>query len=69
MKLADFVTYVVVDAEKLTRSEDLFGHRYTVDIMIEGITGQQATVRTGWLIPSGSNTAYLVTLYVKRRKP
>ena len=55
-------------AEAFFHSEDQFGKRYTVDVEVRGIKeGQQATVRTGWLVPVGVNTAHLVTLYVMRR--
>mgnify|MGYP001182394427 CR=1 FL=1 len=54
-------------AEAIYRSEDHFGKRYSVDVTVEGIQGQQAVVRTGWLVPPNSDIAYLATLYVKRR--
>ena len=54
-------------AEAVYHSEDQFGKRYSVDVTVEGIQGQQAIVRTGWLVPPESKTAYLATLYVKRR--
>ena len=54
-------------AEAVFHSEDEFGKRYTVDILVTGVEGQQATVRTGWLVPSETNEAHLVTLYVKIR--
>lgn len=56
-----------LDAEVTFHSADAFGTRYTADIAVEGINGQQATVRTGWLVPSEIRIAHLVTLYVKRR--
>jgi filamentous hemagglutinin len=54
-------------AEAVFHSEDEFGKRYEVDVLVEGIAGQQATVRTGWLILSGTYDAHLVTLYVRKR--
>jgi hypothetical protein len=56
-----------LQAEATFHSEDEFGRRYTVDVLVEGTTGQQATVRTGWIVPTGTEEAHLVTLYVKRR--
>jgi len=54
-------------AEALFYSEDDFGQRYTVEVLIDGPTGQQATVRTGWLVPvDEAGIAHLVTLYVKK---
>ena len=46
-------------------SQDEFGHRYTVDLQIESPAGQQATVRTGWFVPTGKDEVRLVTLWVK----
>jgi hypothetical protein len=47
----------------LTRS-DKYGEHFQVDLMIEGVEGQQAMVRTGWLIQSGGRVATLTTLFV-----
>jgi len=53
-------------AEATFHSEDEFGRRYTVDVLIDGTAGQQVTVRTGWIVPTNEATiAHLVTLYVK----
>ena len=57
----------VLEAEASFHSKDEFGKRYQIDIMIEGIEGRQATVRTGWLVPPVSDQAHLVTLYVRKR--
>lgn len=56
-----------LEAEAVFHSEDEFGKRYFVDILVEGIEGQQAIARIGWLVPPKANMAHLVTLYVKRR--
>lgn len=56
----------ILQAEITLHSEDVFGKRYNADILIEGPEGQQATVRTGWLVPAETDAAHLVTLYVKR---
>ncbi|MCB0213042.1 MAG: hypothetical protein KDJ52_27110 [Anaerolineae bacterium] len=56
-----------LDAEAVYHSEDNFGKRYSVDVTVEGIQGQQAVVRTGWLVPPKRDIAYLTTLYVKRK--
>jgi filamentous hemagglutinin len=53
--------------DALFHSEDVFGKRYTVDLMIEGTAGQQAKVRTGWLVPVENDNAYLVTIYLIKR--
>lgn len=44
---------------------DQYGQRYTVDILIKGANGKTATVRTEWIIKSGSNTPEMTTLFVK----
>ena len=46
---------------------DQYGRHYRVDIKVTGAVGQQAMVRTGWVVPSGSDTAHLVTCYVLRK--
>lgn len=56
----------VLEGAATFHSEDKFGQRYTVDLLILGPKGQQAVVRTGWLVPSGVDEARLVTLYVKK---
>lgn len=55
-----------LQAEAVFHSEDKFGKRYVVDLLIEGTQGQQATVRTGWLVSSQDDKAHLVTLFIKR---
>jgi hypothetical protein len=54
-------------SEAVFHSEDTFGRRYTVDMLIDGANKQQAMVRTGWFISSETEEAHLVTLYVKRQ--
>lgn len=56
-----------LNAEAMFHSEDKHGKRYTVDISVDGTEGRQAIVRTGWFVPTGTNEAHLVTLYIKRR--
>lgn len=57
-----------LQSEAIFHSEDKFGKRYTVDILIEGTEGRKAIVRTGWFISlETEEVAHLVTLYVKRK--
>lgn len=58
-----------LDEEAIFHSEDEFGRRYTVDLLIRGTGGREAIVRTGWLVPSGAREAHLITLYVKKSRP
>lgn len=43
---------------------DEYGQRYIVDMLITGTNGQIKTVRTAWIIKTGSNIPELTTLYV-----
>jgi hypothetical protein len=57
-----------LDTEATFQFKDEHGGRYQVDLEIRGIEQvQQEIVRTGWIIESNSDTARLVTLYVKRK--
>ena len=53
--------------EAVLLRSDQYGQHYRVDIQITGTTGLQAPVRTGWVVPPGSDTAHLVTCYVLRK--
>ncbi|OPX24936.1 MAG: hypothetical protein DRP97_06280 [Candidatus Latescibacterota bacterium] len=55
-----------LESEAFFHSVDKFGRRYTVDLFICGTGGQNAIVRTAWLVPPGADEAYLVTLYVRK---
>jgi len=59
------IELLALEAEVQLHSHDEFGQRYTADIPIEGPAGQRAVVRTGWLVPPGSNQGRLATLWVK----
>ena len=54
-------------AEVTFYSEDNFEKRYTADITVEGMEGQRAVVRTGWIVTPESMEAHLITLYVRKR--
>jgi len=45
----------------------LHGSHYSVDLEVTGLQGHPAVVRTGWLVTSGSDDAWLTTLYVRKR--
>lgn len=51
--------------EAVVQHRDAFGQRIRVDLEIEGVAGQFAIVRTGWLIPPDSREAQLITLFVR----
>ena len=63
------ITSKALEGNAVYQSADLHGKRYQVDLEITGIeAGQREIVRTGWLIKPDSNTARLVTLYVRKRR-
>ena len=55
-----------LEGEAVLHSKDVFGQRYTVDLPVIGVEGQQGVVRTGWLVSPGADEARLLTLYVRR---
>ena len=56
-----------MQAEVTFHSEDKFGKRYMADITVEGMEGQRAVVKTGWIVTPESREAHLITLYVRKR--
>lgn len=56
-----------LDAEAIPADRDEYGQRYQVDLEIRGVNdGQKEIVRTGWIVKPLSQTARLVTLYLKK---
>jgi len=43
---------------------DQYGQRFTVDMPITGPNGNTVTVRTGWIIETGSTVPRLITTYI-----
>ena len=43
---------------------DSFGQRYQLDFLLTGPNGQQALVRSGWIVRQGENYPRFVTCYV-----
>lgn len=56
------------DGEAVLKRIDQHGNHYSVDMVVSGVQGQSATIRTGWLVPIDSNEAWLTTLYVRKSK-
>jgi filamentous hemagglutinin len=54
-------------AQAALQRSDQYGQHYRVDIQVTGTNEQRAAVRTGWVVPPGSDTAHLVTCYVLRK--
>ena len=44
--------------------QDNYGQRYQIEFTITGPNGQQATIRSGWIVRRGENFARLTTCYV-----
>ena len=56
----------ILKCDAIAGKADKRGQRYTVDLVIQGLEGQKALVRTGWLVAANSNEAWLTTLYVRK---
>ena len=54
-----------LDNEAELLRTDQYGQHIRVDLIITGISGQEAVVRTGWLVGPSSDIAVLSTLYVR----
>jgi hypothetical protein len=66
--LLDQIYAKALDTEATFQFKDKHGERYQIDIKIQGIEpNQQEIVRTGWLRENNSDTARLVTLYVRKQ--
>lgn len=65
---ADFLKKAIFEAlpksEATPGREDQYGKRYTVDVKIRNL-GQEAWVRTGWIIKKDESFPRLTTCYVK----
>lgn len=55
-----------LDADAKVQRTDAYGQHLYADLEIVGVAGQQASVRTGWLVAPDTNEAWLITLYVRR---
>ncbi|WP_017316761.1 DUF6883 domain-containing protein [Mastigocladopsis repens] len=66
--LLEQISTQALDAEAILGRADEHGQRYTVDLDITGTQGQRSIVRTGWIVEPNSDSARLVTLYVRRKK-
>jgi hypothetical protein len=51
----------------LFQKEDKWGKRYTVDILVEGINGATANVRTGWIVDQQHGPARMTTIFILER--
>ncbi len=60
--LRQILLEVVITHEAQLGRQDEFGQRYTVDFILEW-QNRRATVRSGWILESGSSTPRLTTCY------
>lgn len=51
-----------------TRSQTQYGQPYEVRMLLRGANGRQATVKTGWLLDTGSDAPRLTSAYIYREK-
>lgn len=66
--LLDQIYIKALEQEVMFHSSDEFGQRYNIDLEVRGIEiGQQETVRIGWIIAPNSDTARLITIYIRKR--
>jgi hypothetical protein len=68
-QLLEQIVRQALEAEAIYQLTDQHGNRYQVDLEIIGIQeGQKEIVRTGWIVEHQSDTARLITLFVRRRE-
>lgn len=65
MDLLEEIESKALDSQARLLHMDEHGYHYRVDVAVVGANGNQATVRTGWLILPEQNSAILTTLYVR----
>jgi hypothetical protein len=67
VSLIQQIEALALDGDALLQRTDQYGRHYRVDLEVMGMVGQQAIVRTGWIVAPGSDEAQLVTSYVLRK--
>jgi hypothetical protein len=50
--------------EAIATERDDYGQRYVMDFVMTRLTGQQATIRSGWIVRHGEDFPRLTTCYV-----
>ncbi|MFP4008999.1 MAG: DUF6883 domain-containing protein [Spirulinaceae cyanobacterium] len=67
--LIEQISSKILEADAVLGNADQYGQRYNVDLVIMRVeTGQQEVIRTAWIVPENSESARLITLYIKTRK-
>jgi len=56
-----------LSCEAIAGKADQRGQRYSVNIAIQGMEGQNVIIRTGWMVAPNSNEAWLTTLFVRKK--
>ena len=67
-QLRDQILAKLPTAEAIVKTKNEFGQRYQVDIMILGVNGNTANVRTAWIILDGTDVPKLTSIYIKEKK-
>jgi hypothetical protein len=65
--LSEEIAHLIKFADCFEIETTEFGTLYQIDIDIQGLLGQKAEVRTGWIIRQGENYPRLTTLYLRKR--
>ena len=66
--LLQHIAASALEAEVTIQYTDNYGQHVRADLVLRGVSGQQAVVRTGWLIPPDRTTAQLTTAYVRKAR-
>jgi hypothetical protein len=64
-QLMEQVQSKLPNSEAVLGVADQYGQRFTVDIPITGVNGNEAVVRTGWILEPGSEIPRMTTIFVK----
>lgn len=65
--LAEKILKSLSSAQAIERPSDQYGRRFQVDSLVTGPSGS-GTVRTGWILRSGSDVPSLTSAYVVKQK-
>jgi len=62
--LLNQIEELALDSDAIVTDEDQFGLYLRVDLVISGVSGKTAAVRTGWIIAPENDIAKLTTVFV-----
>lgn len=65
---AEYLREVLLTAARTDNAipgeQDVYGQRYVVDVLVKGLSGQQATVRSTWIVQKSNDVPRLTSCYV-----